>query len=65
MDITAGSLRSCPSPAAIDGRPYAKKDQLLSRKIVPAATYKKIKELVIAKPPEAKPPEAKPPEPKK
>lgn len=33
----------------VNGRPYARKDELVSRKIVPQATYDKVRDKIIAK----------------
>lgn len=58
IDINSASqaeLKSLPgigdaySAAIIKNRPYANKRQLVSKKVIPQATYDKIADLVIAK----------------
>jgi hypothetical protein len=46
------SLFSLEGPASLllpTGRPYTKKHQLIARKIIPEATYNKIKDKMITK----------------
>ena len=38
----------------VENRPYKRKDELVQKKVVPQATYDKIKDMVVAKQPPAK-----------
>jgi len=65
LDINSASeddLKQLPgigdalSKKIVENRPYKRKDELVSKKVIPRATYEKIKEQIIAKQDTAKAP---------
>ncbi len=52
---TADQLKALPgigdaySKKIVEGRPYKRKDELVQKKIIPQATYDKVKDQIVAK----------------
>lgn len=47
--MTLKGIGEARAAAIIKGRPYARKDELVQRKVLPEAVYNEIKEKIVAK----------------